>query len=379
MGSSDVSPGASISDTGRYVAVPRRGRRTSFRRHQRRLDVFRHDNVTGNDPGERRNNGGTNLAGSSGRLAISGDGRPRGLRVRDAELEPSDTNGDSDDLRPDRAAAGTTERVSIQPDGSPILDRTVADSSSLRASLSDDGRYAMVLDSLPGSDHAYLRRPADRHDDGRRPSRGRRAYAHRRRAALVAAPPVHRRPCVVRQRPSSRSTDGSGDESDSRRLRLPRARRHCRRRASSSAQALGEYPMFAVPRARWAGPLGLGPRSRSRAVGVDTHRRRRAASISDERPLHTVLDDSGSLYVVDMQTRHHAGRRHGHLGRRTTSGPRDARGAMRQRVATWRSTTQATLIVGRPGNVDVTSSPASRCSPWSRLLRRTRHRGARTT
>jgi hypothetical protein len=143
-GQSEGARGPALSDDGRYVVfrsfasdlVP--GDTNGF------PDAFRRDNVTGETIRVSVKNDGSQIPFTSTPEAISGDGT-HVLFVTSASLEAADTN-ENFDAYVRNIPAGTTERVSIRPDGSPINPDSDLFPAIRSASLSDDGRRALVVD-----------------------------------------------------------------------------------------------------------------------------------------------------------------------------------------------------------------------------------------
>ena len=146
--------GPSLSNNGRYVAFNSTASNLVAGDTNGVADAFRRDNVTGETIRVSVANDGSQISSASGASTISGNG-DHVIFTTAAALEPADTNG-TWDVYVRSITAGTTEMVSILPDGSQLLG--VFEHQALgRMSLSDDGRYALVTDSLPGTGNAYLR------------------------------------------------------------------------------------------------------------------------------------------------------------------------------------------------------------------------------
>lgn len=149
-----------ISDNGRYVVFQSAAANLVPDDTNGAPDVFRHDNVTGTTVRVSVGNGGEQIPGGQVKQtmahAISGDGQHVVFQT-EAALEPEDQNF-ATDVYVRSVAAGTTERVSIRPDGFPILLGNVAGLEAIGGTtISDDGRFVLITDSRPGSGSAYLR------------------------------------------------------------------------------------------------------------------------------------------------------------------------------------------------------------------------------
>ena len=149
-----------ISDNGRYVVFRSAAANLVPDDTNGAPDVFRHDNVTGTTVRVSVGNGGAQIPGGqvieTMAHAISGDGQHVVFQT-EAALEPEDRNF-ATDVYVRSVAAGTTERVSIRPDGTPILRGNVAGLEAIGGTtISDDGRFVLVTDSRPESGSAYLR------------------------------------------------------------------------------------------------------------------------------------------------------------------------------------------------------------------------------
>ena len=141
--------GPALSDDGRYVTFESFASNLVPGDTNGDSDTFRHDNVTGETIRVSLKNDESQIAGTSAPYAISGDGT-HVLFVTSASLEPADTNQNFDAYVRD-IPAGTTERVSIRPDGSPISPDSGPFPGIRSAWLNDDGRRALVLDLESGT------------------------------------------------------------------------------------------------------------------------------------------------------------------------------------------------------------------------------------
>lgn len=146
--------GQAVSNDGRYVAFATAASNIVPGDTNHVFDVFRRDNATHVTTRVSLRDDGAQIPGGSFGLAISGNGDQVAF-ASDDSLEPADTNATTD-IYVRTVSTGTTERVSIKPDGSPVF--ALNQNQALRrVSLSDDGRYALVTDTQPGAGHAYLR------------------------------------------------------------------------------------------------------------------------------------------------------------------------------------------------------------------------------
>jgi hypothetical protein len=151
---SELVGDATLSDNGRYVAFWSEASNLVPGDTNGVADVFRHDNVTGETVRVSVDGAGHQLSTASGGGGMSGDGH-HVLFTTDAALDPGDTNG-AIDVYVRSVDTGTTEWVSVKPDGTPVIGGFQYQSLG-RSSISDDGRYVLVTDSLPGQGHVYLR------------------------------------------------------------------------------------------------------------------------------------------------------------------------------------------------------------------------------
>jgi hypothetical protein len=151
---SAVVGNATLSDNGRYVAFWSEASNLVPGDTNGVSDIFRHDNVTGETIRVSVDNGGQQLSTPSGGGGMSGDGRHVAFTT-DTSLDPGDTNNAAD-VYVRSIDTGTTEWVSVKPDGTPVL-IPLQYQGLARTSISDDGRYVLVTDSLPGQGHGYLR------------------------------------------------------------------------------------------------------------------------------------------------------------------------------------------------------------------------------
>jgi hypothetical protein len=145
--------GQTVSDDGRFTAFTSDGPIVAADTNGAR-DVYRRDNRTDRTTRVSLRDDGAQIPGDSQGLSVSGNGDHVAFRT-DVSLEVADTNGTTD-VYVRTISTGTTERVSIQPDGSPVFDN-VTPTSLRRVTLSDDGRYALVDISQPGFGREYLR------------------------------------------------------------------------------------------------------------------------------------------------------------------------------------------------------------------------------
>jgi hypothetical protein len=118
-GSSALSQARTISDNGRYVAFESAATNLVGGDTNGAQDVFRHDNANGRTIRVSVAGDGAQLPTESWVEAISGDGNHVVFRTT-APLAPGDTNG-LDDLYVRTITTGTTDWVSVRPDGSPVL------------------------------------------------------------------------------------------------------------------------------------------------------------------------------------------------------------------------------------------------------------------
>jgi hypothetical protein len=118
-GGSALSQARTISDNGRYVVFESAASNLVGGDTNGAQDVFRHDNANGRTIRVSVAGNGAQLPAESWVEAISGDGNHVVFRTT-AALAPGDTNG-LDDLYVRTITQGTTEWVSVRPDGSPVL------------------------------------------------------------------------------------------------------------------------------------------------------------------------------------------------------------------------------------------------------------------
>jgi hypothetical protein len=144
VGPSAGAIGPALSDDGRFVLFESSATDLVPGDTNGSADAFRHDNVTGETIRVSLKNDDSQIPAPSTPWAISGDGTHVLFRTG-ASLEAADTNGNID-LYVRNIPAGTTERVSIRPDGSPINRDSDLFPAIRRASLSDDGRRVLVVD-----------------------------------------------------------------------------------------------------------------------------------------------------------------------------------------------------------------------------------------
>jgi hypothetical protein len=149
-----AQPTSASSDNGRYVVFGSAASNLVPGDTNGVYDIFRRDHQTGMTIRVSVDNAGNQLSTPSGGAGISGDGRHVHFTT-ESSLEPADTNGAAD-VYVRSIDAGTTERVSIKPDGTPVI-VPVQYQGLARITISDDGRYVLVTDSLPYQGHAYLR------------------------------------------------------------------------------------------------------------------------------------------------------------------------------------------------------------------------------
>lgn len=146
---------SSLSNDGRYVSFNSDASNLVPGDTNGAQDSFRRDNVTGETIRVTLKNDGSQIPGASGAYSMSGDGT-HVIFATDVALEPADTNGKAD-VYVRSVPAGTTERVSLKPDGSPVLGPDLFPALEW-ASISDDGRLALVTDLAPPvNGRAYLR------------------------------------------------------------------------------------------------------------------------------------------------------------------------------------------------------------------------------
>jgi len=148
-----------ISDTGRFVSFVSSASNLVQSDTNGTNDVFRHDNLVGGTTRVSVEDAGAQVAAASDLYAMSGDGAHVGFGTA-ASLESADTNH-ALDIYVRSVDAGTTERVTILPNGEPIVKMGQTGVIS-HVSLSDDGRYILMVYSQPGRADTYIRdRQAD--------------------------------------------------------------------------------------------------------------------------------------------------------------------------------------------------------------------------
>lgn len=140
--SSAYSVPTPISDDGRYVAFTSWASNLVPGDTNGAGDVFRHDNRTGETVRVSVTGPGGQVEGESTVWAMSGDGRVVAFATQ-FPLDGGDTNTVLD-LYVRDVLAGTTERVSIRPNGDPVV-LPSTDGSLGNVSVSDDGRYVMMV------------------------------------------------------------------------------------------------------------------------------------------------------------------------------------------------------------------------------------------
>ena len=156
-GVSSAARGPALSDDGRYVIFESNASDLVHGDTNDNADAFRRDNVTGETIRVSLQDDESQVPGATSTpFAISGDGT-HVLFVTSASLEPADTNQNFDAYVRD-IPNGTTERVSIRPDGSPISPDSNPFPGIRSAWLNDDGRRAVVLDlEVPTAGLAFFR------------------------------------------------------------------------------------------------------------------------------------------------------------------------------------------------------------------------------
>ena len=119
-------------------------------------DIFRHDNVTGETIRVSVDNGGQQLSTPSGGGARCPATAATSCSPPSVALDPGDTNERRRRLRP--LGRRGHHRVGEHQAGRDAGLRIPRSTRSLgRTTISDDGRYVLVTDSLPGQGHGYLR------------------------------------------------------------------------------------------------------------------------------------------------------------------------------------------------------------------------------
>jgi hypothetical protein len=154
-----LADGDPISDSGRYVLFESTATNLVPGDTNGVQDVFRHDNAANTTvrvsvgDGEEEVPPAGSVFSTEGE-DLSGDGQ-YAVFSTPAALEPADTNG-AVDVYVRSIATGTTERVSIRPDGSPVFGATPFESVA-SASISDDGRIVTVHRSAPDIGEVFVR------------------------------------------------------------------------------------------------------------------------------------------------------------------------------------------------------------------------------
>jgi hypothetical protein len=141
--------GDAISDNGRFVAFDSTATNLVPGDTNGVEDVFRRDNLTGVTVRVSVADDGAQAGLRSSGKAISGDGNHVAFQTR-AALEPADTNG-LDDVYVRTLSTGTTERVSIRPDGTPILTPRIGFSIG-DVSFSHDGSTLLIVQGAETSE-----------------------------------------------------------------------------------------------------------------------------------------------------------------------------------------------------------------------------------
>jgi hypothetical protein len=154
-----LADGDPISDTGRYVLFESTATNLVTGDTNGIQDVFRHDNATNTTIRVSVGDGEEQIPPTGSVFStegedMSGDGQ-HVVFSTPAALEPADTNG-ARDVYVRSIATGTTERVSIRPDGSPVFGTTQFEGLG-SASISDDGRYVTVHRSAEGVGEVFVR------------------------------------------------------------------------------------------------------------------------------------------------------------------------------------------------------------------------------
>jgi Tol biopolymer transport system component len=139
-GGLSISEPPSISFNGRYLAFFSEASNLVPGDTNGKQDIFVHDRQTGQTSRVSVDSHGTQGNGDSFRPSISADGRYVAFHSEASNLITSDTNGMRDVFIYDRQT-GQTSRISTASDG------TAGNNSSLRPSMTADGRY-VAFDSL---------------------------------------------------------------------------------------------------------------------------------------------------------------------------------------------------------------------------------------
>ncbi len=283
-----------ISDNGRFTAFTSEASNLVPGDTNGAFDVFRHDNVNGRTTRVSLKDDGAQLQVSTAGLAMSGDGNSVAF-FTDQALEPADTNGTTD-VYVRTVNTGTTERVSIKPDGTPIFTGGDIPQSLGRTSISDDGRYVLVTDSMPNQGHAYLR---DRvaHTTVLLAEVAASAFLAGNGSGIIENQLCTGGPCSFSSSflPANGTqgehiSDGCGFEAYdvSADARYVVGRR------------FGVYPTFECPEptgmVRWDRTTKSGTK-----VGVETNNVG-GVSMSNDGRFVSVLDDAGVVHVVDLKT-----------------------------------------------------------------------------
>lgn len=141
-----ASDGSAGNKRSSHPAITPDGRFVAFQSYANNLvspsfcceQVFVHDRDTGQTELVSVSSEETGPGGNSHRPSISDDGRYIAFESFGSQLVPGDSNGRGDVFVRDRLT-GTTERVSVGPDGAE------ANESSLWADISADGRYVVFI------------------------------------------------------------------------------------------------------------------------------------------------------------------------------------------------------------------------------------------
>ena len=145
----------SISDDGRYVAFAEFNDNVAPGDANSQADVLRRDNQSGTTIVVSRSATGAQLNQGSQVIAMSGDG-DHVVFMTNAAAVPTDTNGTSD-LYVRTISTGTTERVSIRPDGSSMIMESIPLVQFTNVTITDNGRYVLMREAQPGVNTFFLR------------------------------------------------------------------------------------------------------------------------------------------------------------------------------------------------------------------------------